>query len=56
MRDRFCFLFCLIVNLNILKVDNYESLWDTRFTNLLKEVFDYTKLFIFDGNGVFGGI
>ncbi len=34
MRDRFCFLFCLIVNLAILIVDNRVSLWDTRFTNL----------------------
>lgn len=34
MRDRFCFLFFLIVNLSIFIVDNRVSLWDTRFTNL----------------------
>lgn len=34
MSDRFCFLFCLIVNLDVFVVDNCMSLWDTRFTNL----------------------
>ena len=34
MSDRFCFLFCLIVNLGAFVVDNCVSLWDTRFTNL----------------------
>lgn len=34
MRDRFCFFFCLIVNLSVFIVDNRVSLWDTRFTNL----------------------